>query len=81
MTHFFLRESFQSRYFHNEIYPSVQLFFFLFIDLSPHLFIKEESSEDEDEDPKITAAKSKLKQLINEDSDADSDFEKDLKQV
>ena len=42
-------------------------------------YFKESSSEDEGDDEKTKAAKLKLKKLLNEDSDQESDFEKDLK--
>ena len=42
-------------------------------------YFKESSSEDEEDDDKTKAAKQKLKQLVNEDSEAESDFETEMK--
>ena len=45
----------------------------------PLKYFKESSSEDENDDDKTKAAKQKLKQMMNDDSDIESDFEKELK--
>ena len=44
----------------------------------PQNYFKEESSDDEGVDEKTRAAKQKLKQLMNDDSEAESDFEKEI---
>ena len=45
----------------------------------PSKYFKESSSEDEGDDEKTKAAKLKLKELMNEDSDQESDFEQQMK--
>ena len=44
----------------------------------PQNYFKEESSDDEGDDEKTKAAKQKLKQLMNDDSEVESDFEKEI---
>ena len=44
----------------------------------PQSYFKEDSSDDEGVDDNTKAAKQKLKQLMNEDSEVESDFEKEL---
>ena len=44
----------------------------------PQNYFKEESSDDEGDDEKTKAAKQKLKQMMNDDSEVESDFEKEI---
>ena len=44
----------------------------------PSKYFKESSSEDEGDDDKTKAAKLKLKEMMNDDSDQESDFEKEI---
>ena len=44
----------------------------------PAKYFKESSSEDEGDDDRTKAAKLKLKEMMNDDSDQESDFEKQI---
>eukprot|EP00092_Neocalanus_flemingeri_P034789 GFUD01037861.1.p1 GENE.GFUD01037861.1~~GFUD01037861.1.p1 ORF type:complete len:898 (+),score=341.47 GFUD01037861.1:69-2762(+) len=48
---------------------------------APVKYFKEDSSDDEEDNENIKAAKLKLKQMLNEDSDAESDFERELESI